>query len=518
MRIGIFTVILLSAVQAAAAQPKSKPQTTGPEPAVAIALDSETHLAVDGEKPQINGPHRFVRIGGKTGYHPLSLKTNLKIPTDIHCRNEGSMLLSICPLETLAVAASMPSFMNRDPNARKYMLLGDSPMEHGGPRNDAPQAVFSWWWQSCWHPQMLAAFGPRRPDFVLDPSVMVEHLPLYEKNWYQLALTWNKSENRLRIYVNGILCGATDYRLDCKEPRPDLYLGNTAMAFADLQLHSRELSAEQVAQLFDQAGFVPDAKIAAQLRTLFTVQPRQTADWSPDSSWKLARQTSFTKPNDLNGWIQQGCTTEQYKMKALEITPEGLLVQTPDEIAVETRMYLWSPENYEGDIAVQYDFRPEQDSGLALLVVDASGMQREDFIEDHPPRTTGSMRTIIADRVRNYHWEFFRRTGDVRADLGTQVLVKNPWNRPMGMATLPSLEVNRWHSLLFVKEGAHIRAAIDGQWVFDLHDDPLINSGPVFNYGRVGLRLMYQTRMRFRDVKIWTRDPGLEIAELWPSM
>ena len=138
-------------------------------------------------------------------------------------------------------------------------------------------------------------------------------------------------------------------------------------------------------------------------------------------------------------------------------------------------------------------------------------MQREDFIADHPPRTSGSMGTIITDNVRNYHWEFFRRTGDVRADLGTQVLVKNPWLRPLGMATLDRLAVDQWHRLLFVQEGARIRAAIDGRWVFDVHDDPLNNTGPVFNFGRIGLRLMYQTRMRFRDLKIWNRNAGVEI-------
>ena len=83
----------------------------------------------------------------------------------------------------------------------------------------------------------------------------------------------------------------------------------------------------------------------------------------------------------------------------------------------------------------------------------------------------------------------------------------------MGLAVIPSIEVNRWHALLFVKEGDRIRTAIDGQWVFDVRDDPLNNNGPVFNYGRVGLRLMYQTRMRFRDMKIWTRDSGLEIVQ-----
>jgi hypothetical protein len=54
------------------------------------------------------------------------------------------------------------------------------------------------------------------------------------------------------------------------------------------------------------------------------------------------------------------------------------------------------------------------------------------------------------------------------------------------MATLPSIEVGTWH--------------------------PLRNTGPVHNTGRMALREMYRIRMRFRDLRVRTRDPGLEIV------
>jgi hypothetical protein len=507
MRITFLGIIVAGALPGALAAQDDARTTREPKPALAMSLDCDAHLAAGSQRPEVSGPHRFVKIGGKIGYQPLSLKSSLRIPTDLHAKNEGSILLSICPMETLAVAAGLPWYLDKDPHAQTFALLSDAL-----PANDLSKSVFSWFWSSRWHPQMVAAFGPRPSDFSLTPCIVVEHLPLREKTWYQLAFTWNKSQHRLRIYVDGILCGTVDYPFDPQPPHPQLYLGNTDMALADLRLYDRELSASQVSGAFAGAAIADDPKVTAELRSLFTVQPRPPADWSPDSTWKLSYQTSFTKPEDLKGWIQQGCTAEPYKMKAMETTPEGLLLQTRDVIDNETRMYLWSPQNFEGDIAVQYDFRPEQDSGLALLVVQASGMQREDFITDHPRRTSGSMGTIICDRVRNYHWEYFRRTGDVRADLGTQVLVKNPWARPLGMSTLDRLAVNQWHRLLFLQEGAHLRAALDGRWVLDLRDDPFINNGPVLNFGRIGLRVMYKTRMRFRDLKVWNRDPGVEIV------
>lgn len=63
-----------------------------------------------------------------------------------------------------------------------------------------------------------------------------------------------------------------------------------------------------------------------------------------------------------------------YELLEKQITPEGLLIQTPDQIHTETRVYFWSPVSFEGDVAVEFEFRPEQNTGLALLVVQATGL------------------------------------------------------------------------------------------------------------------------------------------------
>jgi hypothetical protein len=479
------------------------------EPRLAISLDGAARETAGGAALRIDGPHRFVRVNGKVGYQPLSLKTTFRIATDLQRGDAGTMVMWAAPLETLAVVSRMESWASKDPLAQYYNLLGDAL-----PPGDEAQTTFAWQWRSLWHPQMIAKFraGRPKPDFEPVPRVITEHLPLGEKKWYQFVLTWNHTQHRLRHYVDGILSGATNYAYRADAPRPELYLGNTAMVFGGLEIYDRELTAAEVASMYERADYPKDPAVRARLLDFFTVTPKPAVDWKPAAGWKQVYETSFTRPADLDRWIQQGCLGVPYSMKEKRITPDGLLLETPDEIANESRMYLWSPRSFEGDIAVQFDFRPERESGLALLVVQASGMQREDFIADHPRRTSGGMGTIIADRVRNYHWEFFRKTPDVRADLQTEILVKNPWTRPLGMSCIPDLETGRFHRLLFVQEGAHLRAAIDGHWALDAHDDPWINMGPVFNSGRIGIRLMYQTRMTFRDLKVWNRDTGVEIV------
>jgi hypothetical protein len=213
----------------------------------------------------------------------------------------------------------------KDPDAPYYALVSDDL-----PANDRFRFVFAWWWTSHWHPQMVATFGPRRSDFELAPCAIVEHLPLRAKTWYQLAFTRNKPAHRLRLYVNGVLCGTTDYLFDAKPPRPQLYLGNTAMAFADLEIYDRDLSSELVERRYEQADLPRSEVVAQELAALFTVRPRPRADWAPDGTWALSARMPFTRPEDLRGWMQQGCTREPFRMKAMETTPEGLLLETPD--------------------------------------------------------------------------------------------------------------------------------------------------------------------------------------------
>jgi|GEM_PF-819955 len=476
-------------------------------PKVFMPLTQDLTVTPTTMQVEAKGPRRFIEVGGKSGYQPLSLATSLKINTDLHLKPEGSMIVWVCPLESLGVASLDRHVLSKDPRAHQYGILSDA-----FPVNDIKRSVFAWYWRSGWHPQMIAKFksgaaGGSAANYGATPYVPVEHLPLHEREWYQFAFTWNKPASRFQIYVNGILCGATIYPFQSETPHPQLFLGNTAMVFADLGIYDVELSSGDIAKSYAASTYPRNPAITRELMRLFTFQPKPHVDWQPDPTWTPRYERALTNAEDFTGWIQQGCLEEPYLLKERRITPEGLLVQTPDQVHTETRVYFWSPTAFEGDIAVELEFRPEQETGLALLVVQATGMQREDFIADHPKRTSGSMRTIISDRVRNYHWEFFRKAVDVRADLGTHVLVKNPWHHPLGMSSTPPLRIGEWHKLQFVQENARLRTAIDGEWVLDVRDDAFNNNGPILNSGRIGLRLMYATRMRFRNLKVWNRTP-----------
>lgn len=474
-------------------------------PGFSLPLDGNFESVPAGTEVSIEGPHRFVTVAGRTGYQPLGLGTKLSFPCGVQQGGRGTFVLWISPLETLGVTPPLDYITRRDPHWQRYALISD-----GWPGNDPDRSVFAWYWQSQWHPQMIVKFksgaaGNTAADFGVTPYVPVEHLPLRRGAWYQLVFTWDKPASRFRVYVNGILCGTTRFPFRCDEAGGMLHLGNTAMLFAGFEARDVEMTADEVGRLYADDPTPKNAEVNAELASLFTVRPASRVDWKPDASWRLVTDNRLTGRDDFAGWRQQGCLEDPYKLVEHRITGEGLLLETPGEIHTESRVYFWSPEIFEGDLAVEFEFKPERDTGLALLVVQASGMQREDFLADHPPRTSGAMDTIISDRVRNYHWEFFRHAVDVRGDLATQVLAKNPWMKPLAMSSLAPLEVGAWHRLQFVQEGDRLRGFVNGLPAFDVTDDPMAHTGPVLDRGRIGLRLMYGTRMRFRDLKVWNR-------------
>lgn len=188
----------------------------------------------------------------------------------------------------------------------------------------------------------------------------------------------------------------------------------------------------------------------------------------------------------------------------VDIAPEGLYFKTPDKIDNATRLTLWGPKTFEGDQCLEVDFRLESPKGLALVILCASGMGREDFINDHELQMTGRMSPILSG-MRNYHWEFIRRVNVIRTDMETQVVYKNPWGEHLYYGVIPKVERNKWIKLRLIKIGNRLQGSLDGKIVFDITDDPHGHTGPVFNFGRIGIRHMYHTAVRYRNLVVYER-------------
>lgn len=470
-------------------------QAPGPARSLVVPLEDANGL-------HIAGPHRFLSVAGWTGLQPTSLATKAVVNTDLHREPRGTADFWFCPLEDLTFC---PANQAESKVPFSFPFFSDA-----FPGRDIRAMRFGVYLTSG-YPAILAKFADgdiwSKLDFGLAPYVYAEKAILRQGCWYHMALTWDRAAHRLVIYLNGMMAGHNPQADQFQDAAPLLYLGNPMMLLRGLRLQSKACNDEDVRALYRQARPAANDLPDADWRQMLSPSFLPPLDIQRDADWNPALECAFTRPGDVSDWLRQGPGAKFLADFRMEETREGLFIKTPDALDKETRMYLWSPKAFEGDQWIEFDFRLESPKGLALLSVCASGMQREDFIMDHGVPPTGSMVTILRD-LRNYHWEFVRRVEAMRTDVETQYVAKNPFGHRLHYGCIPRLEQNRWYRLRCLKAGRRLHGAIDGQTVFDVPDDPFHNNGPVYNFGRIALRQMYHTALRYRNLVVYQRKPS----------
>jgi hypothetical protein len=466
--------------------------------AAGSARDLKLPLA-DATGLTIEGPHRFREVSGRTGLQLTSLKSKATIATALARAPEGTLSLWFSPLEDLSFNREVES----EPDVPfDYPLVSDV-----FPGHNLRQTRFGVFVRAG-YPALLAKFAGgsmwERMDHGLAPFAYAEKILLRQGYWYHLAVTWDRPGREMQVYVNGMMAGHNLRADGFENAGPELHLGNPMFVLRDFRLEPRVAAADEIARRYRQDRPAENAVTEADFRAMLAPAFGAPLELRRDASWRSAYECSFRREAETKAWLLQGPGEQHRSELRRETSAEGLYLKSPDKIANDTRLYLWSPRTFEGDHWAELDVRLESPVGLALLVMCASGMQREDYFADYGVPATGSMKTILRD-LRNYHWEFMRRVEAMRTDVETQYLAKNPFGRRLHASCIPRLEQNRWYRLRFIVAGRRLHGSIDGRTVFDVMDDPYGNNGPVYNFGRLGLRLMYATAMRFRDLAIWTR-------------
>ncbi|WKN44955.1 DUF1961 family protein [Tunicatimonas pelagia] len=453
----------------------------------------------DSTQATIAGSHRFATVKGWCGYLPTSIHTQATVVPTVHQQPAGSFSFWFSPLEDLDFYPDKP--MGSTPPPHYFPLLSDVP-----PTQPLAEVSYGLYW-TAGYPQFLGKFKAGSVwgimDYGLAPFVYAEHLPLRRGNWYHVTLTWDKPKQQLRLYVNGVRMGFLDQAGNF-DPVPDtLFVGNPMMVMRDLTFTSEVPTEDEVRDFYQNNRPKQNELADEDIAKAVFVYEKPPLNLKRDSSWQETYTCDFTKPEDVDTWLFQSGDKFRDKFE-LQTSDEGLLIRTPDIIDTESRMYLWSPRTFSGDLWLEFDFQVVSDQGLALVAICASGPRGEDFTQDYGITKTGSMQFMLDD-IRDYHWEFMRRVEVMRTDVETQYVAKNPWHWRMHYSVFPRLEQNQWHRLRLVKIGNRLHGSINGETIFDVEDDASLNNGPVLSLGRIGIRQMYNTAMRYRNLVVYSK-------------
>jgi len=94
---------------------------------------------------------------------------------------------------------------------------------------------------------------------------------------------------------------------------------------------------------------------------------------------------------------------------------------------------------------------------------------------------------------------------DVRNDVISHAVLKNPWFCPVGFQTERARwKLKHWYTLEYLQENRRIRCAIDGRVMIEWYDHGDTNNGPELITGGVCIRVMRRSKMLFRNLEVRT--------------
>ena len=460
----------------------------------------------------VNGPARMLELKGRKGINPTSIHTAIKL-TGGHTLNEprGTLALWFFGLEDLAASFVSDNMKMQNEFFDNYCFLSDYEV----PRN-YPAANFSFIWNRF--NELRAKFFkgtvyPTLEGFEPPQKAWVQAVPFnyfQQHRWYQLAVTWDDAAKSASLFVNGVLVGKSDiFNKDFHRDTigETLYTGCPALCHGEIEFYDQVLTGAELYKKYRTVAPDYEPAIEKELRHLFEGTELENFTFKPDANWTKQFDVDFQNPvEQIKEFYIQGCTAAVKP----DGYPGGLLIETPQlrygsKEAWNNQVYIWSNKTFEGNVYVEFEWKALKPNGLSLLMIQASGMTREDFMADYPKKTNGTMDTVHNQNVRNYHWEFYREMNDVRNDTGTAFSRKNPFAYRIGYGSAPkSFAINEWHKLQIVQIGGKIRGAIDDKILLEFEDNSRTNTGCVLNYGHIAIRCMVHSALLFRNLKVYT--------------
>lgn len=463
----------------------------------------------DTSRIAVKGQARILSIDKRMGINMTSIHSALQLKKHTLNQPQGTVTVWFLPLEDMSHFPMSDNLKISNENIYTYPLLSDSPNPQ-----DFNAANFKLVWDGGWHPNLLALFA--KGSFYEDAfnlpysaNVSSSHASFKKNTWYQITLTWDYPNDKYSLYINGVLVGREN---QFKEGifhrdsiRTSLFTGNPALAISTIKFYNNSLTKDDVYKLFHSEVTHFDRNLETELQYMYEGKNRKPFIWQPDNFWLKKFDISLSNPIQLDSFYVQG------KPVNVSISEKGLLIETINKCytgaLLDSQMYLFSKKVFEGDLYVEYEFNSLRPGGLSLLMTQASGMNREDFMADYPLRTSGRMSVLYGEDIRNYHWEYYRDMSDTRNDVLTSGLIKNPFTYPLAFGCLDKpLEKNKWHKLQFLQIDNKITGAIDGIIMIEATDNGFSNHGSVYNFGHIAIRCMLHTKMLFRNLKVYNRN------------
>lgn len=312
--------------------------------------------------------------------------------------------------------------------------------------------------------------------------------------WHHFALSWNGATGEINAYLNG-----TPYYIPGEKVAPleilpggkiTLHLGSIALA--DVRLTTTPLTPSELRTL------VP-SPYKGTLDRLLGARDLGSITNIASLRGKTLYYNTLSSTKDLAGWKLEGPGDIAFRGGWMEMKsrrpngPEGHTVY-------------WCPQKFPDHIIAEWEFEFLEEKGLCIAFFAARGRDNKDLFDPTLAPRAGVFGQYINGDINCYHISYFANTpneprgvANLRKNSGFHLIS----NGPVGVRTARTRET---HHTVLIKDGSHIRMAVDGRIIID-HIDDGQRAGPVYTDGYIGFRQMQWTNARYRNFRVSTLKP-----------
>lgn len=169
---------------------------------------------------------------------------------------------------------------------------------------------------------------------------------------------------------------------------------------------------------------------------------------------------------------------------------------------------LWCPEEFPGDILVEWEFQPLREPGLCILFFAARGRGGEDLLGQGLLPRTGEYVQYHHGDIDAFHVSYFRRkepderafhTCNLRKSYGFHLVAQG------GDPIPDAADVPEPYTMALLKKGNQVRFFCNELEIFCFTDDG-ITYGPLLGGGKIGFRQLAPLIAEYGKLRVYGVD------------
>lgn len=216
---------------------------------------------------------------------------------------------------------------------------------------------------------------------------------------------------------------------------------------------------------------------------------------------KLIYKNKLSSAEDVRGFRMEGSADVYFENSRMRIKSA-----LPAELGQKANFVYWCPEDFPPDIIIEWNFRPIEEPGLAIMFFSATGCGGEDLFDTSLAPRDGQYNLYHSGDINAYHISYFRRKWEDERGFHTCNLRKSRGFHLVAQGADPIPDctdaLDAYH-IRITKRGGVIEFAINDLTVFSWFDDGK-EYGPVLCGGKIGFRQMAPMIGEYSDLKVYS--------------